>query len=145
MKSVYQTKYGGISAASDEQGNCFAACLASILEINLNDVPDLGGQLSDDNNAWWFTIRDWLLEKHDLYLLPIRPDSIELNDLEGYQLLAVESETLPKGEGGHLVVGYNGSVIFDPNKNTKKVYHKEYNVEEIWIFVSNMKKFLVRS
>jgi hypothetical protein len=35
MKPVFQTKYGPI------EGNCFNACVASILECNLDDLPDL--------------------------------------------------------------------------------------------------------
>ncbi len=34
MKPVYQTKFG-------KQGNCFVACVASILECEITDLPDL--------------------------------------------------------------------------------------------------------
>lgn len=32
MKSQYQTRFG-------EEGNCFAACIASLLECDINEVP----------------------------------------------------------------------------------------------------------
>ena len=35
MKKLYQTKYG-------EEGNCFAACVASLFEIGIDEVPFLG-------------------------------------------------------------------------------------------------------
>jgi hypothetical protein len=35
MKQVYQTKFG------EPEGNCFNACVASILECSLEDLPDL--------------------------------------------------------------------------------------------------------
>lgn len=35
MKRVYQTKFG------HPEGNCFNACVASILECSLEDLPDL--------------------------------------------------------------------------------------------------------
>lgn len=35
MKPVYQTQFG------DPDGNCFNACVASIIECELSDLPDL--------------------------------------------------------------------------------------------------------
>ncbi|KKL84801.1 hypothetical protein LCGC14_1961060, partial [marine sediment metagenome] len=41
MKPIYQTRFAGPDAPVAEQGNCFAACLASILECSLEEVDVL--------------------------------------------------------------------------------------------------------
>lgn len=39
MKPVMQTKRGGSGAPPEERGDCLAACLASLLEVPIEDVP----------------------------------------------------------------------------------------------------------
>ncbi len=48
MKPVYQTRYG------EPHGNCFAACVASILECGLADLPDLDNLPEGRNWLDWF-------------------------------------------------------------------------------------------
>ena len=48
MKPVYQTRFG------EPHGNCFAACMASILEVGLNDLPDLDFLPAGRNWIEWF-------------------------------------------------------------------------------------------
>lgn len=38
----------------DTKGDCFAACLASILEVSLDQVPNPHG------SEWWDTVQRWL-------------------------------------------------------------------------------------
>jgi hypothetical protein len=45
MKPVYQTIFG-------PQGNCLSACLASLLEIDLGDVPDEVVRTTPGLKAW---------------------------------------------------------------------------------------------
>lgn len=51
MKPVYQTIFG------KPDGNCFAACIASILEMGLEDVPNF---CKGDNPRWMFDLNAWL-------------------------------------------------------------------------------------
>lgn len=39
MKPVHQTQFGGPDAPAGEVGNCFPACLASVLGIGLDEIP----------------------------------------------------------------------------------------------------------
>lgn len=48
MKPVTQTRFG------EPEGNCFAACVASILECSLTDIPDLLDWPKDRNWLEWF-------------------------------------------------------------------------------------------
>ncbi len=47
MKPVTQTKRGGPDVAPDERGDCFDACLASLLEVGIEDVP------CPHTGDWW--------------------------------------------------------------------------------------------
>jgi hypothetical protein len=47
MRKVWQTTHG-------PQGNCYAACLASILEVALADIPDFG------TDGWGRRLNAWL-------------------------------------------------------------------------------------
>jgi hypothetical protein len=59
MKPVKQTKFGPI------EGNCFAACLASILELAIEEVNcDLKSE------GWWENLQAWLRPKN-LYFLEV--------------------------------------------------------------------------
>jgi hypothetical protein len=56
MKPVYQTKFG------KPGGNCFPACVASILELRLEDVPDVCNDYPEypDPSPWLVAFADWL-------------------------------------------------------------------------------------
>lgn len=53
MKPVFQTVYGL------PNGNCFAACIASILEMDLEDVPNF---CEGENTNWMFDLNEWLYQ-----------------------------------------------------------------------------------
>src|SRR5260370_22421604 len=52
MKPVTQSLVG-------EEGNCFAACVASILEMSLVEVPNFCAV----DNGWWAAFQAWLAER----------------------------------------------------------------------------------
>ena len=64
MKPIDQTRFGM------PFGNCYEACLASLLELPLNDVPDLGAlktdkdisecTLDDSPPKWEMVLLEWL-------------------------------------------------------------------------------------
>lgn len=52
MKPVDQTQFGW------PHGNCFMACVASIMEVGLDDLPDLYEPTKDDKAHWWNVFMD---------------------------------------------------------------------------------------
>ena len=56
MIPIHQTTFGGPAAPPADRGDCFSACLASILEIPLAEVPRFC-ELEDD---WQPHICEWL-------------------------------------------------------------------------------------
>jgi hypothetical protein len=95
MIPIDQTIYG-------PEGNCFQACIASILEVPLDDVPEcLGGRYDQ-------RLLDWLHSKGlGLVLKPTAGGW-----LTGYCILTAKS---PRTEGNHAVVIKDGEVVHDPH------------------------------
>lgn len=106
MKPVFQDKFGG------EVGNCLAACIASILEKPLRDVPNF--MEFDKGNGEWFAGLFEYLGNHgltctfsyidDAYSQPVFP-------LGRYHIISGIS---PRGFL-HAVVGFNGKIVHDPH------------------------------
>ena len=99
-KPVNQTKFGKF------EGNCLAACLASIFGIGIEDVPDFGL-----DTLWYTRFEKWMIEIFSLQ--PVDLDIANLADWKpkGYHLISGKS---PRGDYDHCIVGKNGRPVHDP-------------------------------
>ena len=114
MKPIFQTKFGGAEAPEEEQGNCMAACLASIFEVGLEEVPDFAGNIA--NGKWFEIAQEWLAQRNlSLWCTEMKypPRGIHIRD--------VKSTTLANPDDGHVVVCEDGNVVHDPNPRSKGV------------------------
>ncbi len=105
MKPVFQTIF------TVPGGNCMAACVASILELSLDDVPNPQGE----DGQWYL---DWqaFLKPRNLSILCF-PTGGEWTP-QGYSILCGRS---PRGDWNHAVVCYNGIVAHDPHPDGTSV------------------------
>lgn len=93
MKKVEQTRTGA-------DGNCLNACIASILELPLDDVPEFGD--------------DWLTELNDFLRsrgLSYRRIPVDGAKPSGYGTIEGVS---PRG-GLHACVALDGELVWDPH------------------------------
>jgi len=100
MKRVYQTKFGNI------EGNCMSACLASMLELNIEDTLEFETMKTDDG-SWWVEMREWLYTKGYSPLEIIWPPGKSKNDIhifpnEGQICWAIGKS--PRGNYLHAVL-----------------------------------------
>lgn len=109
MKPVDQTRFGGPDAPPDEVGDCFAACMASILELPLASVPpDLG------SSAEWFGhCNDWLRSR-GLALISFNWD-VDQECAWPKGAWHILSGRSPRGDWDHSTVGVEGAVVHDPH------------------------------
>jgi hypothetical protein len=63
MKPVHQTVFG------ESSGNCWSACLASILEVPIEDVPNFCGDPACNEN--WFSDTDKWLQERGLRIIDV--------------------------------------------------------------------------
>ncbi len=115
MKPVNQTKM------TPPNGDCFAACIASILELPLNEVPNYSQQ-----GEWWLQWNEWL-SKRGLYLVEFHDQKSKGKEyLKGYHIITGKSYS---GDWNHSVVGMDGEIVHDPNPAQKGIRsHQWYGV-----------------
>ena len=126
MKPLMQTRFG-------EEGNCFAACVASILEVSIDEVP----WLEDPENWQDYSLRlnNYLKERHDLKLFAFGFESITSHFpdalTDGYYIVS------GKIHGGleHSVVHKNGELVHDSNPKKNKIIE----LECIYLFIKIFK------
>ena len=119
MKPVQQTTFG------QKKGNCFSACVASILELTLDEVPWFIG--SED---WFAAFTEWL-KPLGYWPLMLKVGIVRKFDEIGQGYV---SETwLPSGywiaggecsRGWHAVIFRDGDFVHDPhpsNEGLKKI------------------------
>jgi hypothetical protein len=107
---VYQT----MTVANDGEGNCFNACIASILELPLRDVAQIHPKFDGD---YWGAWEDWFAER-DLFLTH---RGLRNGPPKGFSIAnGRSSRTYPDGhkQAGerihHAVVVFNGEIVHDP-------------------------------
>ena len=101
MRHITQTKFGS------EEGNCFAACIACLFPVEIEDVPDFYQQAQ---SLWWDAFCLWMCEHFNVE--PVITGHYE----------SIPDPSTPyliggKAERGlmHSVIGRNGKVIWDPH------------------------------
>ncbi len=109
MRPVDQTTYGPYD------GNCFSACLASILEIPIDEVPLFLG-------AYWDGFLPWLRE-HGLWVSFYRRS--ERRVPLGYSIAGGRSMRFAGRM--HACVAYDGMIVHDPHPSRDGL---PYGIEE---------------
>lgn len=107
MKPVDQTTFG------HPGGNCYSACVASLLELPIEDVPYFMGEPA---NEWSKRLDEWLAPR-GFYALhyEINPENRAYYDREklwpkGFYILGGKS---PRGD--HAVVARGRDMVHDPH------------------------------
>lgn len=114
MWKIYQNK----TVTNDGHGNCLNACVASILELKLNEasniLPNTGG---DWHQAW----NDFLAEKGYRFATFFSVDDDDDSPPKGYSIATVYTDriypdTHPKAgkQIAHAVVMFDGVLVHDP-------------------------------
>jgi hypothetical protein len=97
MKPVDQTIFGA------PEGNCLPACIASLLELSIDDVPHFGA----DN--WLDTLTRWLAPRGFYPICATLPTDWRP---AGLYILAGKS---PRGDFLHAVVARGDEIVHDPH------------------------------
>lgn len=126
MMRVLQTKFG------EAEGNCFPACVASVLELPLETIPNFIEQEKETGNHWFWLCNQWL-EQLNLALVHLEiPDAKTLYNAKkwalGYHLAGVTSPRNLK----HSVVIKNGKVVHDPHPDQDSLNAK---IKDIQLFI----------
>jgi hypothetical protein len=109
MKPVPQTVFGWPG------GNCFSACVASVLELPIDDVPNF--MLSRDS---WFEAACQWLNARGFTALYVHHDAVKCGYVDPRPLIKaghyfIVGGLSPRGNHLHCVVEHRGKVVHDPH------------------------------
>jgi hypothetical protein len=94
----------------DGTGNCFEACLASIFDMDLKDVPNF------HNKNWFIDFVEWLNAKgYTSHGTLYRNIESYRGGIDGYYIVAGDSPRGAHIKGGHAVVYKDGKLFHDPH------------------------------
>ena len=95
---------------NDATGNCFAACVASILELSIDEVPNFMETRNEVEGGWYIAAWQWLQNRG----YTLRHTQLGANQYpEGYW---IASGVSPRFPDRHHAVVYLGAVMtHDPH------------------------------
>jgi len=110
VKSNMKPKMQTLFYDKDGTGNCFEACIASIFEIELKDVPNFHGI------NWFGDFLRWLKLRGYTSYGCLYNENIESykGGVGGYFVVAGESPRGKHIKGGHAVIYKAGKLVHDP-------------------------------
>lgn len=126
MKPVMQTRIGD---DPDAPGNCFTACIATIFEVDLSELPDEAKIVEElkaegewgtvprfnRNRAWsrfYQAIQTWLFSRFGLRMIELNFKGMCRPPLDG--IVAIANGKSPRGIE-HSVVSIGGELVHDPH------------------------------
>lgn len=134
MKKVYQDSFG-------EKGTCYSACLASLLDMELIEVPrfmDLTAHLKDDIDArmeMWSSLTHDFVAKYN-FKLNVYEDTNNYHEwakkLDHDVYYIVIGESPRSSTRNHSVIYKNGYPYHDPNRENTFLVN-EVEIQELEI------------
>lgn len=117
---------------NDVIGDCFRASVASVLELDIDDIPHFMDLYRGDG-AWYPQFNRWLRKKHDLVYMDFpcsedMPKFMEEN-IGSHVILTGTSPRFP--DELHAVVGFNTEIIWDPHPDNTGIQ----DIQFIGVFV----------
>lgn len=96
------------------KGNCFAACIATILDCDIGAIPDLNAY--EESNEWMGVLNKWLEDKRLSYF-EARVARSDMKDFfgTGDYYHTILGPTKQSATIHHCVVGRKGEIVFDPH------------------------------
>jgi hypothetical protein len=119
LRRQLQTLFGGPDSAPEERGNCFPACIATIVGCPLAEVPHIyGPEFDGDCDIAWRRLQRWL-SSIGWSVIALELDSFKCDAVSMPNGAVILSGKSPRGDYPHAVVGtYDGTcfhVVHDPH------------------------------
>lgn len=123
MKPVHQTIF------EPPRGNCLQACIASLFEIDLGDVPNFMYYEDSWNDIYTMFLKDEFNIRPVMYDANWYQEGLDNKEhadwfkeygIQGYHLIIGTSPRTKTSEKGyhHCVIGYDLEIVFDPFPNS---------------------------
>ena len=123
MKLIKQT------IAGQGRGNCFGACIASLLEVDIDEIPSL----TKDQHIDWVNIMNRYLATKGYYMVHKKPDGNFEFELEGPVIGVVPSTNFE--DQLHAVIWYDGTIIWDPTTCGRNYIGHVFMPQLFWLIL----------
>ena len=95
----------------DSLGDCFRACVASVFEMSIKEVPNFWEQ-TQDAKVFWKLNSDWLAKNKGFRCIYVSFKETGRHLIDGILCIAIAKS--PRGKIDHAVVWQDG-IIHDPH------------------------------
>jgi hypothetical protein len=127
MIKVFQTRRGA-------RGNCFAACVASLLELGLEEMPEYLDEKGEPLYPGWLALWNEFLRPLGLGLVWVRHCAcMACAPPPGYAIMAAKAPKDDEPENTHAVVCLDGAVVHDPLDDVK-THEGPYEPDHWYVF-----------
>jgi hypothetical protein len=109
---------------TDKGGDCFAACIASILEVPIEGFPNFLARVGD--KTWWERWQDWLYDNYRCKMVFWDKDEDGLPDVTQLAWWIAEVQC---GKISHSVIFHRNEFKFDPIPG--RPLELKYTLEEV--------------
>lgn len=117
-------------------GNCMAACVASVLELPLAEVPNF----VDHGDQWWAKLVEFLASRGFAVVWCRREayacDQIDLSPMIASGHFLIVSGQSPRGDFLHCVIEHRGKLVHDPHPSRAGIVNPE-RWHDVMIIVPN--------
>ena len=94
----------------NDEGNCLSACIASLYDVPIDDIP----MFADNESQWVFAMSDWFKKRFGKYVTIIRLDDIRSRNLFQNSYMIACIDTINPKAKRHAVIVKGDHIIFDP-------------------------------
>jgi hypothetical protein len=94
----------------DNDGDCLSACIATLFDIHINDVP----WFAENDDNWIFNLSDWMQKMFGKYVVSVKFNSVEQVNLLGDSLIITTIISPNPDVERHAVITQKYRIIFDP-------------------------------
>jgi hypothetical protein len=98
-----------------EPGNCFQTCLAMLLDVDVDDVPNQNAIEAIDRSAYQPAVEAWLFKHFDRFLVDLQSVFFDAVEIPGWHIMNGSTIRTPTNKRNHCVLGRRGRFVWDPH------------------------------
>lgn len=111
MTPMLQSRFGGLDAPLDEQGDCWATAIACLCDFTEEQRDELNALILDNVNDWWNVTHRYVAEHTEWDGIALLPEGDPM--VEGLYIVSGRS---PRFDFEHCVIATESDEIFwDPH------------------------------
>lgn len=128
LRGIHQTTFASKPPWTDNNppGNCTQAAIATLLGLELDDVPHFVDLTIGDPRAgaWWPVFDSWSREYHHIGWISLEPEDAHAIEweIDATEILLLGAGVTDRGTKHSIVIDGNLNLVWDPNPGGNGVH-----------------------